>query len=508
MGRQRKDQHAINSNRSGVVISAKAVLAAASILAALILTAALVMGGPSQDRKAGPAAPEAESGQSDSPALSNGAGPELKEPVIWESVVDSVSVDNLHTVVTLTFDDAFVGQYKAAEILSRYGIDGTFFAPSGSIGRAGYLTLNQLRTIEANGHEIGGHSISHPDLAQSTMDEAMREVCLDRRNLTEWGFTVTNFAYPFASSTPEIQEVPEACGYNSARGLGDIATENACVGCPGAESIPPSNPYLTKAPEMVTTEWTFEDLRQVVLQAEQTGGWTQLTFHHICDSGCSELAVTPELLEKFADWLAGRSAIGTATRTVREVIGGPVQPLVRAPVVPAPSPGANGVRNSGAEIPGETHPRCWRPFHWGGVEPQFETVSPGHTGNSALQVIVEDGHSGAARFMPALDMGHCSATVVPGHSYSLRAWYTSTERTQFSLYYRNESGGWDYWTSSPFFKSADTYRQAAWTTPPIPKGITGLSFGLGISRPGQLTTDDYALYDKRGALPPVGSGTP
>ncbi|WP_460462904.1 polysaccharide deacetylase family protein [Arthrobacter pigmenti] len=477
-------------------------------MASLILAAALVLGGPPQNQKAGTAGQDTERRHSEAQSPSSEAGPEPKEPANWDSVVGSVPIDNPHAIVSLTFDDAFAGQYKAAEILSRYGIEGTFFAPSGNIGRDGYLSLDQLRTIEANGHEIGGHTVNHSDLVQGPVKEAMREVCLDRRNLAEWGFTVTSFAYPFASSTPDIRKVPEACGYNSARGLGDLATENACIGCPGAESLPPSDPYLIKAPEMVTTAWTLEDLRQVVRQAEETGGWTQLTFHHICDSGCSELAVTPELLEQFVAWLAARPAVGTATRTVHEVIGGAVQPLVRAPMDPAPPRGINEVRNHDLETPGGDHPRCWRPFQWGEVKPQFQTVSPGHSGNSALRVTVEDGTSGAARFMPALDLGHCAPTVIPGHSYSLRAWYTSTEKTQFAVYYRNELGSWNYWTSSPFFESSGKYRQATWTTPPVPEGTTGLSFGLNLTAPGQLTTDDYGLFDERDALPSAGSGTP
>lgn len=235
MARQSKDQQTANPNRSGVVVTAKAVLAAASVVAALILATALVVGASSQEDKAraGTAGPALEQERPGSPSKGTA------EPVIWDSVVEPAPLDNPRTVVSLTFDDAFAGQYKAAEILSRYGIEGTFFTPSGSIGRNGYLSLDQLGAIAANGHEIGGHSVDHADLTQVSEEEAMRQVCLDRKNLTEWGFTVTSFAYPYAAVSPEISRVTEECGYNSARGLGDLVTKNHCIGCPGAESIPP-----------------------------------------------------------------------------------------------------------------------------------------------------------------------------------------------------------------------------------------------------------------------------
>ncbi|GAB3245582.1 polysaccharide deacetylase family protein [Arthrobacter pigmenti] len=489
------------------MVTAKAVLAAASVVAALILTTALVVGAPSQEEKAragtaGPALEQERPGPS-----SNGLSKGTAEPVIWDTRVESTPLDNPRTVVSLTFDDAFAGQYKAAEILSRYGIEGTFFTPSGSIGQDDYLSLDQLWTIAANGHEIGGHTVDHSDLVQSSVDEAMRQVCLDRKNLTEWGFAVTSFAYPYASMNEEVQRVSEECGYNSARGLGDLATKNHCIGCPGAESIPPRNPYLTRAPEMVTSAWTFADLRQVVQQAEETGGWTQLTFHHVCDSGCSELAITPKLLEQFAAWLVDRSTVGTATRTVHQVVGGPVQPPVDAPADPAPSAGINGIRNPSVEVAGDKLPRCWQASHWGDISPRFQTTAPGRNGNTALKLVVDKAVAGAAQFIPSLDLGDCAPGATPGHSYSLRAWYTATAQTQFSVYLRNSSGEWEYWTSSGFFDPAKNYTQAAWTTPPLPEDVTGLSFGLSLGEPGELITDDYAMYDKRGAPAVAQRGT-
>ena len=41
---------------------------------------------------------------------------------------------------------------------------GTFYLISGYLGHNGYLTRAQAHTLDAAGHEIGGHTVSHPSL--------------------------------------------------------------------------------------------------------------------------------------------------------------------------------------------------------------------------------------------------------------------------------------------------------------------------------------------------------
>jgi hypothetical protein len=92
--------------------------------------------------------------------------------------------------------------------------------------------------------------------------------------------------------------------------------------------------------------------------------------------------------------------------------------------------------------------------------------------------------------------------VSAGRSYSLRAWYQSTAKTQFELYYRNKLGTWTYWTASPWFAANTSYEQAIWDTPPVPAGAEAISFGMNLFSDGQLATDDYEMYDTVGAPSP------
>ena len=398
------------------------------------------------------------------------------------------------TVVTLTFDDANADQLNAAQTMQSLGLVGTFFTPSGFINNPNYLTTSDMQGLVANGNEIAGHTVTHPDLTTVTVDEATRQICNDRVNLSKPWIHDHDFAYPFAAENASIETIVKNCGFNSARGLGDIKTRFSCAGCPLAESIPPANAYNTAAPDEVDNTWTLADLQKSVTQAEPAGGWVQLTFHHISATSTDPLNITPTLFNQFATWLKSRPAT-TMVKTVAQVIGGTVKPLVSGP--PAPPEGTgNLVKNPSLETLVNGGYRSAGPQE--AMAPNtsaFSTVKPGHTGNVAEQLVVSEYVDGDAKLLPTLDLGGCSPTATPGNSYSIGAWYKSTTNTQFELYYRIGVGSWKYWTSSPWFSAATTYQKATWTTPPLPAGASGISFGLNLFSNGTLTTDDYEMFD-------------
>lgn len=409
------------------------------------------------------------------------------------------------TVVSLTFDDGRANQMAAAPILAVARAKATFFVTSGFIGADGYLTRDQLTALALAGHEIGGHTVSHPDLAAIPLAEVRRQLCTDRATLASWGFAVRSFAYPFASSTPEVEQAVRDCGYRSARMLGDLTSRFGCASCDPAETMPPGNPFYTRALDQVDRTWTLADLKAGVTRAEARGGWVQFTFHDVCATSCGDLAVTPQVLRQFVTWLAPRALTrGTVVQTVGDTIGGSVAPVVTVPDAPAPGPGVNGVVNPGLEEGGGEIPSCWMRGGWGTNTPSFTVGAPARTGAVASSVTVSGHVSGDAKLLPQFDLGTCSPTVTPGRTYSLRAWYISTSVTQYAVYLRTRAGVWQYWTSSPWFASSDAYVQASWVTPAIPDGYTGLSFGLSAFTDGTVRSDDYELFDVVGA-PPLSS---
>lgn len=248
------------------------------------------------------------------------------------------------TVVSLTFDDGNGNQLAAEQVLKAHGLVGTFFITTSWIGTPSYLTQANLQTIAGDGNEIGGHTVTHPDLTTLTSAAASAEICNGKSTLESWGFHVNNFAYPFAAENASVQTDVKNCGFASARGLGDIRSPASCPSCPFAETLPPANPLVTKAPDEVDSTWTLQNLEDLVTNAESTGGWLELTFHHIAVGTDPTLTISPTLFETFVTWLAARTANGTTSvKTVAQALGQstppppPPPPPASSPFVDVPS---------------------------------------------------------------------------------------------------------------------------------------------------------------------------
>lgn len=410
------------------------------------------------------------------------------------------------TVVSLTFDDANADQVPAARTLVENGLRGTFFINSGFLGATDHMTTAQVQALAAAGHEIGGHTVNHPDLTTISAAEAKRQICLDRSNLSSLGLSVTDFAYPFASEDAAVESIVGACGYNSARGLGDLRTRFGCPDCERAESVPPRNARETAALDEVESDWTLQDLQDPILEAAPTGGWVQYTFHHVCPDGttCADPQITSALYTRFVQWLGGRVRAAGSTvqvKTVAQVIDTAAKPVVAATYTAPAGPGVDAIKNPSLEStdPSTALPTCFAKGGYGTNTPTFSSSASARTGSRAEQLVMTGYGNGDAKLLPTLDLGDCSPTVVPGHTYSLREWYTSTAMTQFAVYIRSQYGAWTYWTSSPWFAASSTYQQAVWTTPAVPAGTTGITYGLNLFSDGTLVTDDWSMYDSVGA---------
>jgi len=398
-------------------------------------------------------------------------------------------------VVSLTFDDGDEDQYtNAFPVLQQHGLHGTFYIITGFVGdNSGNMTLSQLHSLYNAGNEIGGHTVLHPDLAEVSASEATREICDGRSTLLKWGFPVTDFAYPYADINSTLTGIAQHCGFNSARGLGQLETPYGCQKCAPAESIPSATPYDLNAPGAVTDQWTLSDLESVVTQAESSGGWVPITFHNICNNDCDPYSVSPSLFSSFIQWLSTQPV---SVKTVRQVVGGSVHPAVSAPQVSPAASGANGVVNPSLETVSQYAsrvPYCWTHISTGTNTTSFTETSKAHTGSVAETMTVSSYSSGQARLITTQDLGQCAPAAVSGNHYSASAWYHGTVPTQFAFWYRDTIGGWHYWTASPHFPASSGWTRATWTTPAAPTGATALSFGLQIGAVGTLTLDDYSL---------------
>ena len=166
-----------------------------------------------------------------------------------------------------------------------------------------------------------------------------------------------------------------------------------------------------------------------------------------------------------------------------------------ATVSNAASRGGNLLTNASLETNtgGGTVPNCWQESNTSGNTQTWAYTTSAHTGSYAENVTISAYTSGSSKLLTAQGTSACSPRVTPGSTYTLGAWYQSTQPARIVAYYQNASGTWTYWTESPAIAASSNWAQATWTTPAVPAGATALSFGMDIAAAGSLTTDDYTM---------------
>jgi len=131
----------------------------------------------------------------------------------------------------LTFDDGLEEVYTAGlPLLEKNGVKATVFAVAGCIGsrsdagdvygRQRFLSAGQLREIAELGHEIGSHSMTHPDLTLLDTASARQELADSRRLIEDTvGRPVTSIAFPFGSWNRRLWALAQESGYTAATAL-------------------------------------------------------------------------------------------------------------------------------------------------------------------------------------------------------------------------------------------------------------------------------------------------
>ncbi len=132
--------------------------------------------------------------------------------------------------VAVTFDDGHACLHDVAmPIMRRHGIRSTVFAVSGFLGGAStydepygtaaraMMTTGQLRGMHSEGHEVGSHTVSHPDLRTLTPELLRDELGRSREDLEcAIGAPVCTFAYPHGWFNRAVHDAVVQAGYSCA----------------------------------------------------------------------------------------------------------------------------------------------------------------------------------------------------------------------------------------------------------------------------------------------------
>lgn len=105
-------------------------------------------------------------------------------------------------IVVFTFDDGAVEDINLMKpLFDEFGYKFTTYIVPNFVGTTqnglDYMNKTQLKELYDDGHEIGSHTMNHlsmSSVSEEVVDYEMRE---SKKVLTEWGFEVNNFSYPF-----------------------------------------------------------------------------------------------------------------------------------------------------------------------------------------------------------------------------------------------------------------------------------------------------------------------
>lgn len=114
----------------------------------------------------------------------------------------------------LTFDGVYSSVYKHKDILkpSILFVVGDYIGKDNSFDTGmpheTFCTWEQLKELESEGHTLGWHTHSHPDLTKLSYQEAKKEMT------APW--PCTDFAYPFGKFNNSLIEIAKELGYQRA----------------------------------------------------------------------------------------------------------------------------------------------------------------------------------------------------------------------------------------------------------------------------------------------------
>ena len=180
--------------------------------------------------------------------------------------------------VSISSDDGFKNNLKAAEILEKYGIKACFFINPDTIGLTNFskikifckqrlnfpptefLNWNDVDHLVKNGHEIGSHTIGHINIANTSMTEFEDNLNKSYEIIHNRCGNAHHFAYPYGRFFHFNQEA-----YNLVFKAGFVSCASAERGChiSPKEKMNPNHLFIRR--DHVICDWNINHVLYFLL---------------------------------------------------------------------------------------------------------------------------------------------------------------------------------------------------------------------------------------------------
>ncbi|MFT3701753.1 MAG: polysaccharide deacetylase family protein [Agriterribacter sp.] len=210
--------------------------------------------------------------------------------------------------VVLTFDDAITSHYSvAAPVLKQYGFGATFYVcefPPDFADSAKYLNWRQIKSLAADGFEIGNHTWHHTGVNDISMEKLDTEIAYIEKKCISLKIPMpVSFAYPGCPPSKPAAELLRKRGYTSAR------TCEARAYVPGKD-----DPFFLPSYAIGGTDTS---VFYNALQQQKPGEIVVFLFHGVPDHA-HEWVNTPE--DVFRKYMAYLHRMGYKVVGMREVL--------------------------------------------------------------------------------------------------------------------------------------------------------------------------------------------
>ncbi len=130
--------------------------------------------------------------------------------------------------IVISVDDGYVDDVRTIlPDLERWHMVATFFVITGRTTEPGFLSTDQIRSLDRAGMDVGDHTAHHLDLRRLTPAELRREIAGSRRTLDAiLGHPVYYFAYPFGAYDDAVLAALRAAGLTLAYTTAGGSTES------------------------------------------------------------------------------------------------------------------------------------------------------------------------------------------------------------------------------------------------------------------------------------------